>query len=77
MADSFGQVNAMGVLSVTRAIGVPFLKAKYGDQCVTATPQVITTSLQDAAFMVMTTDGVHGVMSNDEICDVVRYSPGA
>ncbi|KAI3654889.1 hypothetical protein MP228_000269 [Amoeboaphelidium protococcarum] len=74
VADSFGHVNALGVLGVTRSIGVKFLKDKYGDEVLSCQPDIIHRSLTDKdSFLLFLTDGVMSVMSNQEAVDIVKH----
>ncbi|KAI2649409.1 Protein phosphatase 1K, mitochondrial [Labeo rohita] len=67
---SVGQANVNGRLAMTRSIGDFDLK-KTG---VIAEPETTQTLLQHAhdSFLVLTTDGINFIMSNQEICDVIN-----
>ncbi|XP_050952213.1 protein phosphatase 1K, mitochondrial [Labeo rohita] len=68
--NSVGQANVNGRLAMTRSIGDFDLK-KTG---VIAEPETTQTLLQHAhdSFLVLTTDGINFIMSNQEICDVIN-----
>ncbi|XP_073795541.1 protein phosphatase Mn(2+)-dependent 1K isoform X3 [Danio rerio] len=68
--NSVGQANVNGRLAMTRSIGDFDLK-KSG---VIAEPEITRTLLQHAhdSFLVLTTDGVNFIMSNQEICDIIN-----
>ena len=71
--DSFGQMAIMGLLGTSRSIGVPRIKHRNKD-IVIAVPQVCSRILDaNDAFLVLCTDGVHSIMSNQEIADVVKH----
>lgn len=67
--NSVGQANVNGRLAMTRSIGDFDLK-KSG---VIAQPDTTRTLLQHAhdSFLVLTTDGINFIMTNQEICDVI------
>ncbi|KAF9435503.1 hypothetical protein BGZ76_006162 [Entomortierella beljakovae] len=69
-ADSFGENMFMGRVANTRALGDIALKP-YG---VSAEPEIIrrTIKANDAAFLVLISDGITGVMSNQEVVDCVK-----
>lgn len=69
--DSWGDDRIMGMLATSRAFGDSKLK-KYG---VSAEPDLVRYTIDTqnpAAFMVMVTDGLTSVMSDQEIVDIVR-----
>ncbi|XP_077074134.1 protein phosphatase Mn(2+)-dependent 1K [Siphateles boraxobius] len=68
--NSVGQANVNGRLAMTRSIGDFDLK-KSG---VIAEPETTRTLLQHAhdSFLVLTTDGINFIMTNQEICDVIN-----
>ncbi|XP_067301585.1 protein phosphatase Mn(2+)-dependent 1K isoform X1 [Pseudorasbora parva] len=68
--NSVGQANVNGRLAMTRSIGDFDLK-KIG---VIAEPETTRTLLQHAhdSFLVLTTDGINFIMTNQEICDVIN-----
>ncbi|KZP16861.1 protein serine/threonine phosphatase 2C [Athelia psychrophila] len=70
IADSFGETRWMGALANTRGLGDLFYK-KYG---VTPEPEVRTKLLenQDWAYVVLVSDGVSSVVSDDEVVDLGR-----
>lgn len=74
--DSFGQLATLGFLGTTRSIGIPVIKHKYNWQdkdILTATPDVFSRALDSTdLFLVLCTDGVCGVVSNQEIVDIVK-----
>lgn len=67
--SSVGRPRVNGVLEMTRSIGDVELK-KSG---VTAEPDVRSLQIHHGsdAFLALTTDGVHGVLNNDEIVQIV------
>lgn len=69
MSDSFGE-ERFGVLANTRAFGDSGQK-RLG---VTAEPEVTRRELKGAewAFLVLCSDGVSGVLSDQEIVDIVK-----
>ncbi|OLL22394.1 Protein phosphatase 2C 4 [Neolecta irregularis DAH-3] len=69
--DPFGEERLFGVLANTRSFG-DIRQKKLG---VTAEPELITVSdLQDYAFMVMYTDGIGDVLSDQEVVDIVKHA---
>ncbi|KAF8807704.1 protein serine/threonine phosphatase 2C [Phlegmacium glaucopus] len=70
ITDSFGESRWMGVLANTRCLGDLRYK-KFG---VTAEPEVRTKVLEGAdwAFLVLVSDGISAILSDDEIVDLVR-----
>ncbi|XP_067226702.1 protein phosphatase Mn(2+)-dependent 1K isoform X3 [Chanodichthys erythropterus] len=68
--NSIGQANVNGRLAMTRSIGDFDLK-KNG---VIAEPETTRTLLQHAhdSFLVLTTDGINFIMTNQEICDIIN-----
>jgi len=70
--DSSGRGLVNGRLAMTRSIGDLELKP-FG---VTAVPDVRMMKLRHGrdAFLVLTTDGINCVMSDQEICDVVQQT---
>ncbi|KAI3660051.1 hypothetical protein MP638_005329 [Amoeboaphelidium occidentale] len=71
--DSFGQMAVMGMLACTRSIGVPKLK-RMQNNVITPEPFITTKVLEHHhAFLVIVSDGVTSVMSNQEIVDVVKH----
>ena len=71
MYDSFGE-ERFGSLANTRSFG----DASHKFLGVTAEPEVTRRQLKgsDWAFMVLCSDGVSGVLSNQEIVDIVKES---
>ncbi|KAF9360329.1 hypothetical protein BGX26_009799 [Mortierella sp. AD094] len=69
-SDSFGENMFLGRVANTRAMGDIAMKP-YG---VSAEPEIIrrTVKAKDAAFLVLVSDGITGVMSNQEIVDCVK-----
>ncbi|KAF9182434.1 hypothetical protein BGZ51_004738 [Haplosporangium sp. Z 767] len=69
-ADSFGENMFLGRLANTRALGDTAMKP-FG---VTAEPEIIrrTVKASEAAFLVLMSDGVSSVMSNQEVVDCVK-----
>lgn len=70
ITDSFGEARWMGALANTRAFGDSHFK-KAG---VTAEPEVISQVLKgdDFAFVVCFSDGIGGVVSDQEVVDLCR-----
>ncbi|KAG0251051.1 hypothetical protein BG011_007881 [Mortierella polycephala] len=68
--DSFGENMFLGRLANTRALGDTAMKP-FG---VTAEPEIIrrTVKAKEAAFLVLMSDGVSSVMSNQEVVDCVK-----
>ncbi|XP_071952366.1 protein phosphatase Mn(2+)-dependent 1K-like [Antedon mediterranea] len=68
--DSIGRPLVNGVLSMSRSIGDTELK-RYG---VTAAPQTKSVEIKHSkdGFLIFTTDGVHFVMTDQEICDAIN-----
>ncbi|KAF9106725.1 hypothetical protein BGX27_009040 [Mortierella sp. AM989] len=69
-SDSFGENMFLGRVANTRALGDITTKS-YG---VTAEPEIVqrTIKAKEAAFLVLVSDGITGVMSNQEIVDTVK-----
>ncbi|KAF9394564.1 hypothetical protein BGX21_010336 [Mortierella sp. AD011] len=69
-SDSFGENMFLGQVANTRALGDIAMK-RYG---VSAEPEIIrrTVKAKDAAFLVLVSDGITSVMSNQEIVDCVK-----
>lgn len=64
-----GTDRVMGILAVTRAVGDHCLR-KYGVTCV---PEVMTfDKSNDDEFVILATDGLFSVMSNEEAVDLTR-----
>jgi len=70
IADSFGETRWMGALANTRGLGDLQYK-KFG---VTPEPEVRTKLLENKAwaYIVLVSDGVSSVMSDDEVVDLAR-----
>ncbi|KAK0553993.1 Protein phosphatase 2C 6 [Tilletia horrida] len=70
VTDSFGEARWMGALANTRAFG----DSRYKRAGVTAEPEVITRIINgdDFAFIIAFSDGIGGVMSDQEIVDLCR-----
>ncbi|CAD6912969.1 unnamed protein product [Tilletia laevis] len=70
VTDSFGEARWMGALANTRAFG----DSRYKRAGVTAEPEVITRIINgdDFAFIIGFSDGIGGVMSDQEIVDLCR-----
>ncbi|XP_067858732.1 protein phosphatase 1K, mitochondrial-like [Heptranchias perlo] len=68
--NSAGDPYVNGRLAMTRSIGDVDLKP-FG---VTAQPEVNTVELQHTkdCFLILTTDGVSGIMEAQEVCDIVK-----
>lgn len=68
--DSFGETRWMGALANTRCIGDSQYK-RYG---VTPEPTFTTRLLEGPhyAYMILVSDGISGVLSDDEIVDLAR-----
>ncbi|CDS03491.1 hypothetical protein LRAMOSA00893 [Lichtheimia ramosa] len=69
--DSWGDDRILGMLATSRAFGDAKLK-RYG---VSAEPDVVRYSIRKdnpAAFLVLVTDGLTSVMSEQEIVDIVK-----
>ncbi|KAF5385416.1 hypothetical protein D9757_005382 [Collybiopsis confluens] len=73
ITDSYGESRWMGALANTRVLGDLRFK-KFG---VTAEPEVRTKLLEDGewAYIVMVSDGVSSILSDDEIVDLARDAP--
>ncbi|KAG0031224.1 hypothetical protein BGZ82_007086 [Podila clonocystis] len=69
-ADSFGENMFLGQLANTRALGDVAMK-QFG---VSAEPELVrqTVKASEAAFMVLVSDGISSVMSNQEVVDCVK-----
>ncbi|XP_033110125.1 protein phosphatase 1K, mitochondrial-like [Anneissia japonica] len=68
--DSIGRPLVNGILTMSRSIGDTPLK-RYG---VTAVPQTKSVEIKHSkdSFLIFTTDGVHFVMTDQEICDAIN-----
>ncbi|XP_006630857.1 protein phosphatase Mn(2+)-dependent 1K-like [Lepisosteus oculatus] len=68
--NSAGDPYVNGRLAMTRSIG-DFQVKPYG---VIAQPEITTVKLQHSkdCFLVLTTDGVSGIMEGQEMCDIVK-----
>ncbi len=73
ITDSFGEARWMGALANTRAFG----DSRFKRVGVTAEPEVITQIIKgdDFAFLIAFSDGVGGVISDQEIVDLCRGAP--
>ncbi|TEB39028.1 protein serine/threonine phosphatase 2C [Coprinellus micaceus] len=73
VTDSFGESRWMGAVANTRCLGDLRYK-KFG---VTPEPEVRTKLLngEEWAYMVLVSDGVSSILSDDEIVDLARYAP--
>ncbi|KIK70867.1 hypothetical protein GYMLUDRAFT_147583 [Collybiopsis luxurians FD-317 M1] len=73
ITDSYGESRWMGALANTRGLGDLRFK-KFG---VTAEPEIRTKLLEDGewAYIIMVSDGVSSVLSDDEIVDLARDAP--
>ncbi|KAH7928510.1 protein serine/threonine phosphatase 2C [Leucogyrophana mollusca] len=73
ITDSFGESRWMGALANTRSLG----DLQYKPYGVTPEPEVRTKLLEgtDWAYMVIVSDGVSSVLSDDEIVDLGRDAP--
>ncbi|ORX90810.1 protein serine/threonine phosphatase 2C, partial [Basidiobolus meristosporus CBS 931.73] len=71
--DSFGEEMTVGQFANTRAFGDPIGK-RFG---VIAEPDIIVRKVsgEEVAFMVLITDGVSSVMTDQEIVDTVKTCP--
>ncbi|KAK9700570.1 Protein phosphatase 2C 6 [Basidiobolus ranarum] len=71
--DSFGEEMTVGQFANTRAFGDPIGK-RFG---VIAEPDIIVRKVagEEVAFMVLVTDGVSSVMTDQEIVDTVKACP--
>ncbi|KAF9134785.1 hypothetical protein BGW39_005872 [Mortierella sp. 14UC] len=69
-ADSFGENMFLGQLANTRALGDIAMKP-FG---VSAEPELIrrTVKASEAAFLVLISDGISSVMSNQEVVDCIK-----
>ncbi|KAG0297914.1 hypothetical protein BGZ96_004267 [Linnemannia gamsii] len=69
-ADSFGENMFLGQLANTRALGDIAMKP-FG---VSAEPELVrrTVKAREAAFLVLISDGITSVMSNQEVVDCVK-----
>ncbi|KDN52782.1 protein serine/threonine phosphatase 2C [Tilletiaria anomala UBC 951] len=70
ITDSFGELRWMGALANTRAFG----DSRYKKVGVTVEPEVISQIIKgdEYAFLIAFSDGVGGVMSDQEIVDLCR-----
>ncbi|KAG1349317.1 hypothetical protein G6F62_003619 [Rhizopus arrhizus] len=71
--DSWGDERIMGLLATSRAFGDAKLK-KYG---VSAEPDIVRYKVRKhnpAAFMVLITDGITSVLSDQEVIDIVKQN---
>jgi len=70
IADSFGDARWMGALENTRSLG----DLKWKSWGVTAEPEVKTKLIESSqwAFMVLVSDGISSVVSDQEIVDLTR-----
>ncbi|KAH8556617.1 phosphatase 2C-like domain-containing protein [Umbelopsis sp. PMI_123] len=71
MTDSWGDDRVLGALATSRAFGDTGLK-RYG---VSAEPDFVRHSVgssNPAAFMVLITDGITSVMTDQEVIDIVK-----
>lgn len=69
--DSFGQLAVMGVLAMSRSIGVAKLK-RMGSM-ISSEPQVLSRIIDTKdSFLVLASDGLTSVMSNQEIIDSIK-----
>ncbi|KAJ7225633.1 protein serine/threonine phosphatase 2C [Mycena pura] len=73
ITDSFGEARWMGALANTRCLGDLRYK-KFG---VTPEPEVRTKLLEGSewAYVVLISDGISSMMSDSEVCDLVRGAP--
>ncbi|EGO05199.1 hypothetical protein SERLA73DRAFT_82709 [Serpula lacrymans var. lacrymans S7.3] len=73
ITDSFGESRWMGALANTRAIG----DLQYKRFGVTPEPEVRSKLLrgQDWAYIVLVSDGISSVVSDDEVVDLARDAP--
>ncbi|KIJ68572.1 hypothetical protein HYDPIDRAFT_146853 [Hydnomerulius pinastri MD-312] len=73
ITDSFGESRWMGALANTRALG----DLKFKPFGVTPEPEVRTKLLrgEDWAYMVVVSDGISSILSDDEIVDLARNAP--
>ncbi|KAI0304770.1 phosphatase 2C-like domain-containing protein [Russula brevipes] len=74
IADSFGDTRWMGALENTRSLG----DLKWKPWGVTAEPEVKTKLVESSqwAFMVLVSDGISSVVSDQEIVDLARGAMG-
>ncbi|CAG8460573.1 3658_t:CDS:2, partial [Acaulospora colombiana] len=70
ITDSFGSEMFLGRLANSRAMGNSKMK-RYG---VSAEPEIVSNTVKgkDVAFMVLVSDGVTSVLSNQEIVDCIK-----
>jgi protein phosphatase PTC6 len=70
--DSFGESRWMGALENTRCLG----DLRYKPFGVTPEPQVQTKLLEneDWAYVILVSDGISSVVSDDEIVDLARHA---
>lgn len=73
ITDSFGESRWMGALANTRALG----DLKWKPYGVTPEPDVRTMLLEGTkwAYMIIVSDGVSSILSDQEIVDVARGAP--
>ncbi|KAK0456681.1 phosphatase 2C-domain-containing protein [Armillaria borealis] len=73
ITDSFGESRWMGALENTRGLGDIQFK-KFG---VTPEPEIRTKLLEGNkwAYMVLVSDGVSSILSDDEVADLARGAP--
>ncbi|CAG8559253.1 4022_t:CDS:2 [Diversispora eburnea] len=70
ITDSFGAEMFLGKLAITRSMGDSKMK-KYG---ISAEPEIMMNTIKgdSVAFMVLVSDGVTSVLSNQEIVDCIK-----
>lgn len=70
ITDSFGEARWMGALANTRAFG----DSQFKKAGVTSEPEIITQILKgdDFAFIIAFSDGIGGVVSDQEVVDLCR-----
>ncbi|EIN14106.1 protein serine/threonine phosphatase 2C [Punctularia strigosozonata HHB-11173 SS5] len=73
ITDSFGESRWMGALANTRCLG----DLRYKPFGVTPEPEVRTKLLerQEWAYIVLVSDGISSILSDDEIVDLARDAP--
>lgn len=71
--DSFGESRWMGALANTRCIG----DSQYKQYGVTPEPTITTRLLEGPhyAYMILVSDGISSILSDDEIVDLARNAP--
>lgn len=72
ITDSFGESRWMGALANTRAFG----DGKFKSFGVTSEPEIISQVIKSELYscLILFSDGINEVMSDQEVIDLIRYS---